>query len=465
MEDESEIFFDVVVIGAGPAGVTTAVELARKGISVALIEKQESFSGKHGDTLPLSFFQVLPVWAIEAKEYLSSQRIIPAIRKWEEDNKLRFNASKSLLIDRTLFDQYWFLSVKRENIVVYRPFQVTKTVFQKSVSDWPWQVSLRNSNECKILKAKYIVHATGVMGSERELINIDHDLLSFKSCVSSKKLDFIHSGIEAIRNGWLWYCVKESGIIDVYLFTNSEVKKRYKNKNDLMKESLCQSKIFVDSNMMTSVVSCTCHTYLKKNGITLYELWVGNSLMGLDPISSQGIMNAIQSGLRAAYCIESLLKGIFDPQLIFDFYNRRNLEDYEFHCQKIKLSYESSCIEKTGAFWKTYGDQLNVGDEVDTEEKLNKVFPNSKLRVSDKLEYYEGLVIGDNKLMLDLIYRHPSLARDTAFIQNVRLSNLLTAHLTGTPAEIISSWDKNILFSEKQKILNFLIQKKILICS
>ncbi len=32
--------FDVVVVGAGPAGSTVAIELARAGWSVALIERQ-----------------------------------------------------------------------------------------------------------------------------------------------------------------------------------------------------------------------------------------------------------------------------------------------------------------------------------------------------------------------------------------------------------------------------------------
>ena len=57
--------FDVVIIGAGPGGCSSAIELAKRGFQVAILEKSNFPRHRIGESLPPKIFSALRILGVE----------------------------------------------------------------------------------------------------------------------------------------------------------------------------------------------------------------------------------------------------------------------------------------------------------------------------------------------------------------------------------------------------------------
>jgi flavin-dependent dehydrogenase len=320
--------FDVIIIGGGPAGISAAISLVRNGLNVAILEKTRYEQIRIGETLHPSIRPLLTelgVW--------SDYQFVPSI----ESHGIKSSwGGTDLMTHSFLVNPYgigWHIDRKKfdeilANAVSYRGVKIfTNVDFAKCTAktNYEWIVEFYKKNHttsyCQsyLLRAEAIIDATGrnsslsiKFGAEK----IIYDNLIGLAVQFQKQKDVDHfTLIEACEEGW-WYSAQlPDNRLVVILMTDTDLVAKYNLK---------------DIKNWINLLKSTKHTFNRSNklkylwGPTLFpafsqrlkrfcseEKWlaVGDSAMGVDPLSSSGISNAIKSGYEGGKAIYQWLLG------------------------------------------------------------------------------------------------------------------------------------------------------------
>jgi 2-polyprenyl-6-methoxyphenol hydroxylase-like FAD-dependent oxidoreductase len=168
-------FFDVVIVGAGPAGASAALLLAEAGCAVALVERSNHAHPGTGETLPPEsrpLLNRLGVW----KSFLSSGHLESpgTLSAWGTPEPLVRDSIYNPYgcgwsIDRPKFDEMLVRHAARRGVRVYRGlrfFDLAKTTTKA------WQISISKGSHCDVLSSWFLADASG------------------RSCVVSKGLGY-----------------------------------------------------------------------------------------------------------------------------------------------------------------------------------------------------------------------------------------------------------------------------------
>jgi len=370
--------FDIAILGGGPAGSATAIALAHRGISVALIEKTRYDQIRIGETLlpaariPLS---KLGVW-----EKFLCDRHAPSpanISAWGEseitENHFIFNPyGNGWHIDRARFDAMLGCAAEDAGTRVWRGTRVTDWEFEHNA----WRVALDGAGE---ISARFLVDATGragilsrQMGAKRvEADRLVGVVAIFENANMTAASHAALGGVgtplstidnrtlvESAENGW-WYSASlpnERGII------------AYMTDADLLPSSRAGVAKFWQARLKQTAFTCArsplsplprgaqggLHTFSAASYISnpiVGKSWVavGDAAFAFDPLSSQGIYNALESGLRAAEFIAQKLESEADAGEAYAGWAQSR---YQRFLLKRKWYYNQERRWSESAFWK-----------------------------------------------------------------------------------------------------------------
>lgn len=167
--------FDVIIVGAGPAGCTLALALQNSNLRVALLEKSVFPRDKIcGDAIPFEAYKTLKqidekyyrqLYEISPKSMIRYNRLITAKNK---DFTVEWT-TKAFNCKRVVFDNQLFEWVKKDtNTTIFE-----KTVFKSAVyENGIWTIKTKNT----IFKSKLLVGAGGAnCPIARQIANIELD--------------------------------------------------------------------------------------------------------------------------------------------------------------------------------------------------------------------------------------------------------------------------------------------------
>jgi flavin-dependent dehydrogenase len=201
------------VLGGGPAGSATALELARRGRDVVLIERTRFDGPRFGETLPPEInplLRRLGAWdAFLACGPLESPGTISA---WgspvpDETDFVANRHGNGWHVDRNAFDAALCALAAREGVRVIVGTAVSSC--RRDAADGTWTVSTTNAEDGP-KRARFLVDATGRNGVRLDAADgrvVDDALVAVF-------LQFAHDGgqprdlrtlVEAAADGW-WYC-------------------------------------------------------------------------------------------------------------------------------------------------------------------------------------------------------------------------------------------------------------------
>jgi flavin-dependent dehydrogenase len=329
--------FDVLIIGGGPAGAAAAIKLSQIGISVAVLERSNYKNNRIGETLPPeanSVLITLGIWEDFIKdEHLPSPGNISVwgSEQLSEDDFLFNPYGCGWHINRLRFDSMLSIAAEKNGSKVFRGALV-KDYFQ--ADGGKWHIYAEHCGENLLFETDYLLLATGRKAKLRLPLGqkIVYDrlvgavkLLNLKSSIA----DFDHRTlVEADENGW-WYSsvLPQNKLVLAYMTDADLLPKNIKASTKIWERLL--NRVSYTHNRSTNC-EWNEETYLLPAS-TYFNLqfsgqkWmaIGDLAFTLDPLSSKGIINALERGIEAAQAIAAYLHK--NDELLKEFINQTNI--------------------------------------------------------------------------------------------------------------------------------------------
>ncbi|MGI8549206.1 MAG: NAD(P)/FAD-dependent oxidoreductase [Dehalococcoidia bacterium] len=320
------IHFQAVVIGGGPAGAVTALELARAGISCLIVERSDGTGNRIGESLPPSATALLA--RLGLRERFLATNPLPCYgnrSSWGGDGRLmeydfiRDSQGNGWHLDRCRFDAMLLKAAREAGACLMtemRPVEIARTHTHR------WRLHLAGSVGSRTVTAGMVVDASGrsaAFARGQEARRRRHDqLVSVVAFLSTRSEPTQDSTtlVEATPDGW-WYSA---------LLPDRRLSTAYLTDPDL----LAARRGWTAAEWQT-LLATTMHTRSRIDGHR-YQLdaaprvvaagssclnrvvgdgWlaVGDAAASFDPLSSHGIVAAVSGGMRAASAIRDQLAG------------------------------------------------------------------------------------------------------------------------------------------------------------
>jgi flavin-dependent dehydrogenase len=221
-------------------------------------------------------------------------------------------------VDRARFDAMLARNVEHAGTKFYRHAQLISCAEDGT---GVWVIEFACEGRRKSLRAKFVVDATGrksLLACRQGAKRITYDRLVGVVCFFSCGSPQSHSGndtlVEAGKHGW-WYstALPDSRTIVAYMTDADLFGMASKREADYLQQqrrnaphmhARVKSRALESGPFVFAANSSRLDQLAGKNWLA-----VGDAAMAFDPLSSQGVYNALMSGVLAAQAIESSLAG------------------------------------------------------------------------------------------------------------------------------------------------------------
>ena len=312
---QSNNVYDVIIVGAGPAGCAAALALKNAGLHIAIVDKHTFPRDKVcGDAIPGRAIKWLkdidPLFKNELasfnKKILTKQTVC-----FYNNKQVDFNwKEEAYTSTRMDFDDFLFSIVKNKTTIDIIENTEIKEIFKEENG-----FTISSRNNATAFKTKMIIGADGTNGvTAKKLTGFEMDRKHHVASVRAYYKDLVD--VEASRceiyfdkkylPGYFWIFPVTDGIANVGFGMLSEdvVQKNINIKKafyDFIERSNVLQRKFKQANIEGTLQGC---------GLPLGSRWInmsgnnfiltGDAASLVDPVSGAGIGNAVLSGKLAA---------------------------------------------------------------------------------------------------------------------------------------------------------------------
>ncbi len=318
--------YDVAVAGGGPAGAAVSIVLARLGWRVLLADASDAEAFRVGEGFaPMGHSLLRELGVLE--RFLTDQHRISygTVSAWGSDELQAIDFMLNLQghgyqLDRVRFDAMLRQAAREAGAEVCEGTRLEPLFEQSGVTEF--RLTDEQKPQVGPYSAKWLVDATGRTASiarTRGGSRVNQDrLLAFWALLDSSDNGDCDGRtlVEAEPDGW-WYSV---------LLPSGKRLAAYLTDADLADRPAClssegfQEKLFQTNHLHTLCIQHGYHLSQKPRGADASSarldrffgsnwLAVGDAALSFDPLSSQGILNALHTGIRAGKSLDSCLQG------------------------------------------------------------------------------------------------------------------------------------------------------------
>jgi flavin-dependent dehydrogenase len=354
----------IVIAGGGPAGIATAISLAKRGILSTILETNKNPAEKPGDTIePIA----LPVLKVLGVDHLLKDAAHTACYgnnySWESE----VAEVKDFFYSR--WGHGWHLHrnyFEKELLSIAKQLGVTvsycriKKVEQCAQTD-NWQLQTVNDGIDKILNAHFVVDATGrnaLIARSAGVRRIQYDNLvgivaRFSIDATAPILQYTY--LQAVENGWWSATALRGNIVVTTYMTDANLITTAMQKSSGYRQLLQQSPL-VYSLFPENFIPAAEYIYTRSASTSrLSTIWgqnwlsVGDAAYTFDPISSYGIISALGSGYYAGNAIADHLEGADEALPAYQYLTEKAFDHY-LHLWKQQYALQQRWPESL--FWK-----------------------------------------------------------------------------------------------------------------
>ncbi|HLZ29821.1 MAG TPA: NAD(P)/FAD-dependent oxidoreductase [Chloroflexota bacterium] len=325
--------YDVIVIGGGPGGSTTATVLAQNGHRVLLLEKSEFPRFHVGESLLPALWDI---WdRLEVTDTLSSAGFPVKqgvnFNLFNADEDLPFLAGEfpqyfprptTFHVDRARYDRILLDNAREHGVEVRLPWTVHEVLF-----NGPQAIGVRagpgdDLAQAHTISARVIVDATGrdcLLARRQGWRKPDPKLnklsyfTHFKGAYRRITDGTVMTEILTLDGGWIWYIPLREDLVSVGAVLDADFVRRIGLKgvqarfDHAIAQSPRVSEWLAGAQQMLPVQTVSNISYLNESFVGDGFVLVGDAAMFVDPIFSAGVTIAMRSGCLAADAIIAAL--------------------------------------------------------------------------------------------------------------------------------------------------------------
>lgn len=440
---------DVLIIGAGPAGVSAALRLRQLGYQVMLIERSATWPRKQvGEALTAGVQNIIATLdANDALAHVPHLAGLPSCLLWRGRAPEMVPDSGSAMVDRAAFDATLLALAQSRGVQLERPAQVVKIA--GTAGDW--RIDVRCGEACtKHIATRFVIEAGGRSGQGRG------KRLECAPRLAAMWTEFPQAGLapdllratrtEALEDGWLWGASLPGLQYRLMLVFDPAAAHpaRRCTPAERLRAACTASALFAGLNAQAfdgALDMCSATPYLIADSRQDGRIKIGDAAFALDPISSSGVEKAMRFSLQAAVAVHTLLseRAADSASLSRDFFEHRLVETCARHAHWTASSYRQAwCANRL--FWRRRSCPqfltLRSGARSELVDRLYRAiaqleaFQAPELRPlasmdrtrSIRLNSHASLIqlpcVIANRVHMRAALDHPNLERPLAFVEN-----------------------------------------------
>lgn len=431
---------DVLVAGGGPAGATIAARLAALGHRVVLVDAAPPARADMAHTLPLAALPLLDaVGAGEAVRRAGFPAVAGIAVCWGGETRRR-DEPGSLAIGRRQFDTIMKAAARAAGADVR---DGTRLVARSRVAGG-WRLGLRDRRgEEVLISARLLIEATGRSGGA-----IGPRMVALHGWRRGDLDMPVLSDGEA--GTWAWAMPLAPGQVHAIAFAPSSMLRSMAGTR-----ADRQQQLFAKTALVRALARCVAAGPVAladataRLGRPLAEpdrLRVGDAALALDPISSSGLLKAIQGGLSGSVVANTLLERPGDAALAC-----------QFHVDALTRS-----AARHRAWTRAFQSREAALPEVaPTAADMSADRPVS---VSDEVRIAEVPVLSGNFIERSEAVLHPALDGPVSFLGGVAVAPLLAGLGPNQPlGSIVQGWSKAMPPAQASAVAHWALERGILL--
>jgi len=369
-------------------------------------------------------------------------------------------------LDRAVFDG---LLLKRAVVIGVDVYQPVRVVDCKKTGA-SWRIAVEFNGSRSILNSRFVVDATGRRGFRSgQRIKDGAPLIAIHAIWSLGKTPNYDGLIEAGDHGWLWYAQTASDRALVSIFCDPRrMKSRDSSLRDTYKALLDEFYVFQPSqcNDFVGAQACDATSQHANDPIEDCYIRVGDSCLSIDPLSSQGVHLALQSGMQGAVVVNTILRRPDDGDVARYFYRLRVREYARRYSLRTRNEYRRTALKRRTSFWlHRAGDETELAS-VPAAQDMGATFPceAGPMTISTETVFDTQPAIVGSFIERRRVVRHPSFETPVAYLGGVDLVTLLSAlPATFLLCDLPNCWKYYVSDADAQSIATALHHRRVIV--
>lgn len=417
---------DIVVIGGGPGGASAAIRLALLGFKVVLVERAVFPRAQVGICLSEGTAQIFDYLGVGAD--FAAQRFwfrSVTVVDWGSDGP-QLVAQPGYHVDRGAIDLMLLKRAVDVGVVVYQP---AKIISCRRDATGSWDIQLVQEGHDHSLRSTFLVDATGRRGAHSgRRVKDGHPLLAMHATWLLMEPPRFDGLIEAGASSWTWYAKTSSKEATISVFVDPRDVRAHISPQRLYLEALYGSKNLGPNHLarcITGLKMCDASSHHAATAIGDNHVCVGDALLAVDPISSQGVHLALQSGLQAAACINTTIVKPRNRDLARQFYTERAADRIRLYTQRTDVEYARAASTLRHPFWQERAAGATAIEPDDSSSPRPAPGPTTRVCLSPALVIEDAPVLDGDLVATQSVARLAGSEIRVAYLCGVPITDLL----------------------------------------